>query len=118
MSYRIRLHAGPGFGEGTGRQRASSTPERNAMAQSSPPRRSPAVWVTATVMIVVAIALPLVVPIYARTNPKWGAFPFFYWYLLVLVPVIAILCGSTYLLLRTKPAPSAGVSGGNGEVAR
>ena len=88
------------------------------MAQSSPPRRSPAVWVTATVLIVVAIALPLVVPIYARTNPKWGAFPFFYWYLLVLVPVIAILCGSTFLLLRTKPAASAGAAGGNGEVAR
>jgi hypothetical protein len=88
------------------------------MAQSSPPRRSPAVWVTATVLIVVAIALPLAVPIYARTTPKWGAFPFFYWYLLVLVPVIAILCGSTFLLLRTKPAPSAGAAGGNGEVAR
>jgi hypothetical protein len=85
------------------------------MAQSSPPRRSPAVWATATVMIVVAIALPLVVPIYARTTPKWGAFPFFYWYLLVLVPVIAILCASTYLLLRTKPAPSASR---NGEAAQ
>jgi hypothetical protein len=85
------------------------------MAQSSPPRRSPAVWVIATVLIVVAIAIPLLVPIYARTSPKWGAFPFFYWYLLVSVPVIAILCAGTYLLLRSKPAPSAG---GNGEVAR
>ncbi|MGH3298401.1 MAG: hypothetical protein ACRDP7_42090 [Trebonia sp.] len=73
---------------------------------------------TATVLIVVAIALPLAVPIYARTAPKWGAFPFFYWYLLVIVPVIAILCGSTFLLLRNKPAPSAGAAGGNGEVAR
>ncbi|MGC1284071.1 MAG: DUF3311 domain-containing protein [Streptosporangiaceae bacterium] len=72
----------------------------------------------ATILIVVAIALPLLVPIYARTTPKWGAFPFFYWYLLVLVPVTAILCGSTFLLLRTKPAPSAGAAGGNGEVAR
>ena len=88
------------------------------MAQSSPPRRSPVVWVIATVLIVVAIALPLLVPIYARTTPKWGAFPFFYWYLLVLVPVIAILCGSTFLLLRTKPAPSASAVSGNGEVAR
>jgi hypothetical protein len=76
------------------------------------------VWVIATILIVVAIALPLAVPVYARTNPKWGAFPFFYWYLLVLVPVIAILCASTYLLLRNKPAPSAGAASGNGEVAR
>jgi hypothetical protein len=73
------------------------------------------VWVIATILIVVAIALPLAVPIYARTTPKWGAFPFFYWYLLVLVPVIAILCASTYLLLRPKPAAGASA---NGEVAR
>jgi hypothetical protein len=76
------------------------------------------VWVAATVLIVVAIALPLAVPIYARTNPKWGAFPFFYWYLLVLVPVIAILCASTYLLVRGKPAPRAGAASANGEAAR
>jgi hypothetical protein len=88
------------------------------MAPSSPPRRSPAVWVAATILILVAIALPLAVPIYARTTPKWGAFPFFYWYLLVLVPVIAILCASTYLLLRGKPAHGAGAASGNGEVAR
>jgi Protein of unknown function (DUF3311) len=88
------------------------------MAQSSPPRRSPAVWVTATVLIVVAIALPLIVPIYARTTPKWGDFPFFYWYQLILVPVIAILCASCYLLLRTKPARGAGAGSGNGEVAK
>ena len=88
------------------------------MAQSSPPRRSPARWVTATVLIAVAIAIPLVVPVYARTSPKWGAFPFFYWYLLASVPVIAILCASTYLLLRTKSAPSVPVAAGNGEVAR
>ena len=74
-------------------------------------------WVTATILIVVAIALPLIVPIYARTNPKWGAFPFFYWYLLVLVPVIAILCASTYLLLRNKPTHSGSAAGGDGEVA-
>lgn len=75
-------------------------------------------WVAATVLIVVAIAIPLIVPIYARTNPKWGAFPFFYWYLLVSVPVIAILCASTYLLLRSKPASAASAASGNGEVAR
>ena len=88
------------------------------MTQPSPPRRSPVRSVTATILIVVAIALPLAVPIYARTTPKWGAFPFFYWYLLVLVPVIAILCASTYLLLRTKPAHGAAAASGNREVAR
>jgi len=88
------------------------------MAQSSPPRRSPAVWVAATVLIVVAIALPLIVPVYARATPKWGDFPFFYWYQLILVPVIAILCATTYLLLRTKPARGASAASGDGEVAK
>lgn len=84
------------------------------MGQSSPTRRSPAVWVIATLLIVVAVVLPLAMPVYARTAPKWGAFPFFYWYLLALVPVIAILCASTYLLLRSKPSPSGGSAAENG----
>jgi hypothetical protein len=40
----------------------------------------------------------------------WGDFPFFYWYQLIWVPVVAVLSWVGYLLLRTKPASSAGVS--------
>lgn len=57
-------------------------------------------WVIATVLIVVAIALPLLVPIYARTTPKWGAFPFFYWYLLVFMPVTSAALWLATLLQR------------------
>jgi hypothetical protein len=89
------------------------------MTQPAPPRRSPAAVAAATVLIVVAIALPLVVPIYARSTPKLGDFPFFYWYQLILVPVIAILCWLCYLLLRTKPAPAADSANGTAaEVAK
>lgn len=88
------------------------------MAPSSPPRRSPAALATATVLIVVAIALPLIVPIYARSTPKLGDFPFFYWYLLLSVPVIAILCWISFRLVRIKPAPSEAAGRGDGEVAR
>jgi hypothetical protein len=86
------------------------------MTRPAPPRRSPAAVAAATVLIVVAIALPLAVPAYARSAPKLGNFPFFYWYQLILVPVIAILCGACYLLLRTKPAPAA--DSPNGRPAR
>jgi protein-S-isoprenylcysteine O-methyltransferase Ste14 len=67
--------------------------------------KSPAVKAVVTVMLTVAFAGALWVPIYAHPLPKLGDFPFFYWYQLILVPVTAILCWIGYLLLRTKPAP-------------
>ena len=78
--------------------------DRHAPVQKGP-ARSPAIKVAVTVMLTVAIVGALWVPIYAHTLPKLGDFPFFYWYQLILVPVTAILCWISYLLLRTKPAP-------------
>jgi protein-S-isoprenylcysteine O-methyltransferase Ste14 len=72
------------------------------------PAKSPAIKVTVAVMLTVAFAGALWVPIYAHLLPKLGDFPFFYWYQLILVPVTAILCWISYLLLRTKPARKAG----------
>jgi hypothetical protein len=80
------------------------------MAQPVPRRRSPVAMAVVTILIVVAIAGTLVVPIYARSAPKLGDFPFFYWYQLAWVPVVAILALLSYLLMRTKPGPSADVS--------
>jgi hypothetical protein len=82
------------------------------MAQPTSRRRSPAAIAVVTILLVVGVAGTLVVPIYARATPKLGAFPFFYWYQLIWVPVVAILAWISYLLLRTKPAPSADVSPG------
>jgi hypothetical protein len=50
------------------------------------------VKIAVAVMLTVAIAGALWVPIYAHSLPKLGDFPFFYWYQLILVPVTAILC--------------------------
>jgi hypothetical protein len=72
------------------------------MAQTTPPGRNPVVWVAVTILIVIGIAGTLWVPIYARTTPMWGDFPFFYWYQLIWVPVVAILSGLAYLLLRPR----------------
>ena len=68
------------------------------------PAKSTAVKVTVTIMLTVAIIGALWVPIYARTQPELRDFPFFYWYQLILVPVTAILCWFSYLLLRNKRA--------------
>src|SRR5690349_114906 len=76
------------------------------MAPPAPPARTPAkrpsTLVTVAVMLTIAIMGSLWVPIFARTQPQLGGFPFFYWYQLILVPVTSVLCWICYLLLRTK----------------
>jgi len=72
------------------------------MAQPTPPRTSPARLITVAILLLIAICGALFVPIYARATPMLGDFPFFYWYLLLWVPVTALLCMICYLLLR-KP---------------
>jgi Protein of unknown function (DUF3311) len=73
------------------------------MALHARPGTSPARWGVVTVLLVVAIAGTLWVPIYARSAPKLGSLPFFYWYQLIWVPVSAVLCWICYLLLKSKP---------------
>jgi hypothetical protein len=77
------------------------------MVRHASPTKSPAVKVTVTVMLAAAVLGALWVPIYAHMEPKLGEFPFFYWYQLILVPVTAMLCWISYLLLRTKPTRPA-----------
>jgi hypothetical protein len=84
------------------------------MAQPAPPGKRPATWGVVTVLLIVAIAGTLVVPIYARYLPKAGDFPFFYWFQFIWVPVAAVLCWICYLLLRRKPARHAGPRHGGG----
>lgn len=84
------------------------------MAQSTPPARSAVTWTVVAVLLLIGVAGTLVVPIYARSAPKLGAFPFFYWYQLIWVPVVAILSGICYLLLRTGPRPGPDTVDGGG----
>jgi hypothetical protein len=84
------------------------------MAQHATPGKGLATWGTVTVLLTVAIAGTLWVPIYARSLPKLGQFPFFYWYQFLWVPVAAVLCWICYLLLKRKPATGAGPRHGRG----
>ena len=84
------------------------------MVRHASPVKSPAIRVSVAVMLTVAVAGALWVPIYAHMTPKLGDFPFFYWYQLILVAVTAILCWICYLLLRTKPAPPPRARGREG----
>ena len=81
------------------------------MTQPAALDKRPVVRGVVSALLVIAVGGALVVPIYARSMPKLGAFPFFYWYQLVWVPVAAILCWLCYILLRTRPA----INGGPGD---
>ena len=78
------------------------------------PVRRPATWATVAVLLTVAIIGTLWVPLYARSLPELGPFPFFYWYQLIWVPLTAVILWICYLLLRTGPTPGAGPGNGRG----
>ena len=67
-----------------------------------PQRRAPQPRnaVIAGVLLLIGVVGAFWVPIYARSAPKLGAFPFFYWFQLIWIPVVMVLCYLAYLLLR------------------
>jgi len=89
---------------------------------SNPKSHRPITWAVITVLLLAALVGTLWVPFYARTTPKIGAFPFFYWYQLLWVPVVAVLSWICYLLIRPgnrrgsdgHRAGSSGFSGRDG----
>ena len=49
-----------------------------------------------------AIVVPLLVPTYARIEPRLFGFPFFYWYQLAWVFLAAACCSASYFLLKRE----------------
>jgi hypothetical protein len=72
------------------------------------------------VLVAASICCTLIVPIYAHITPKIGDWPFFYFYLLAYMPLVAIALWLATLLQRRLGTPAAGngVSGSDAEVAR
>ena len=72
---------------------------------TSPPRRSviaahPLLSAGIAILIVADIFFALYTPIYARLTPKLGDFPFFYWYLLIFMPVTSVALWLATLLQK------------------
>ena len=84
------------------------------MAQHARSGKSPVRWGTVTVLLTAAILGTLWVPLYARSMPELGPFPFFYWYQFIWVPLSAVILWICYLLLKTKPTRNAGPGDGGG----
>ena len=70
------------------------------MTQPRETRPRTARWTAVTVLLLLGVVGTLIVPVYARNGPKWGAFPFFYWYQLAWIPLVAVLSTIAYLLVR------------------
>jgi hypothetical protein len=75
------------------------------------------------VLVIAVIFFALYVPIYASATPKVGDFPFFYFYLLIYMPVVAIACWIV-ITLQKRQRPTGGrddpaaASSGPGEVTK
>ncbi|HEY5018475.1 MAG TPA: DUF3311 domain-containing protein [Streptosporangiaceae bacterium] len=83
------------------------------MTQPSRSGRHPVItWGVVAVLLAVGVAGTLVVPLYARTAPKLGPFPFFYWYQLAWIPIVAILAFAAYLLTSRTSRTSRGAHRG------
>jgi cytochrome bd-type quinol oxidase subunit 2 len=90
------------------------------MAHSGPAPRRTRAWVLITVLLLVAVLGTLIVPIYARATPALGAFPFFYWYQLLWVPVVSVLTAACYLIsvrVGRRPLSPGGSGSGPGSAS-
>ena len=72
------------------------------MSSPEVPTRGPArplPYVISGALLVIAIVLPLLVPIYARSEPALGGIPFFYWYQMLWVLIDSGLLWICYALI-------------------
>ena len=44
------------------------------------------------ILTVAVVFFAIYVPLFARVTPKVGDFPFFYFYLLIYMPVVSVVC--------------------------
>jgi hypothetical protein len=101
--------------------------QESSIKSRGPIAAHPVTSAAIAVVTIAAIFFALWVPIYASETPKVGDFPWFYFYLLAYMPVVAIACWIVITLqkrLRPSAGPSAGqdgpaaASGGLGEVTK
>ena len=60
----------------------------------------PIISAAIAILVIADIFFVLYTPIYARLTPKLGDFPFFYWYLLIFMPVTSVALWLATVLQR------------------
>jgi hypothetical protein len=77
-----------------------SAPHERSLKTANPIAAHPVTSAAIFILVAGAICCTLIVPIYASTTPKVGDFPFFYFYLLAYMPVLAAALYVAMLLQR------------------
>ena len=81
----------------------------------SPYAAHPVITAVIAILIIAAVFFSLYVPLYARATPMVGDFPFFYFFLLIYMPVVGIVLGIVLFLQNRLRAPAdAGGPGADG----
>jgi hypothetical protein len=78
-----------------------------SVAPRNPVAAHPFTSALIALLLLASVCCTLFVPIYARTTPKVGDFPFFYFYLLAYMPLVAIALWIVSLLQKRLRVPSA-----------
>ena len=78
--------------------------------QPRPARAHVGTWIVITVVLAAALIGTLWVPFYNHTQPTLWGFPFFYWYQLMWVPIVAILAAAAYQLSKAAQRRNASAS--------
>jgi hypothetical protein len=73
----------------------------------SPVAAHPITSAAIAILVVATIFFTVYVPIYARLTPKVGDFPFFYFYLLIFMPITSLVLFIVVQLQKRLGTPSA-----------
>jgi H+/Cl- antiporter ClcA len=101
-----------------------SDPPHPPVRSRSPIAAHPVISAIIAILVFASIFFALWVPLYASATPKVGDFPFFYFYLLIYMPVLGVVMWIVLMLQRRlhpgSPGPDARgpAAAGDGEVAR
>ena len=71
-------------------------------AERDPRTRLTPTKIVVSIILLVAIVVPLLVPTYDQKEPRLFGFPFFYWYQLLWVFLCAALVGLSFWLLKRE----------------
>lgn len=101
----------------------SDTPATSGRSRS-PVAAHPVTSAIIAILVLASIFFALYVPLYASATPKVGDFPFFYFYLLIYMPVLGVVMWIVITLQRRlrpgvpRPGAEGPAGAGDGEVTR